>query len=100
MQPNPIDLLQPVFEFVEGLINDYGDILFMVLVYAAIPFLAWVLSGGLRRKFLAAKRGTSVPPVVLIYLPLGLSRLPPEPNPPLIGQDYEPHYCEFDGDRS
>jgi hypothetical protein len=98
MHLNASELLQPVFDFLDGLIRDYGDILFILFTYAAIPFLVWVSCGGLRRKFLAGKRGTNVPSVTVIYLPLGLSRPPPEPLPPLIGHDYEPHGCEHDCD--
>lgn len=50
MHLNAPELLQPVFDFLDGLIRDYGDILFMLFTYATIPFLVWVLSGGLRRK--------------------------------------------------
>lgn len=98
MRINGPELLQPVFDFFDGLIRDDGDTLLMGFTYVAIPFLGWVLCGGLRRKLLAGKRGTNVPSVTVIYLPLGLSRPPPEPFPPLIGHDYEPPGCEHDGD--
>jgi hypothetical protein len=98
MRINGSEFLQPVFDFLDGIIRDYGDILFMLFTYAAIPFLVWVLCGGLRRRLLAGKRGTNVPPVTVIYLPLGLSRPPPEPLSPLIGQDYEPPCCNHEGD--
>lgn len=100
MHLNAPELLQPVFHFLNALIRDYGDILFMLFTYAAIPFLIWVLCGGLRRTFLAGNRGTNVPAVVVIYLPLGMSQPPPEPLPPLIGQGCEPCCSEFDGDCS
>lgn len=98
MHLNAPELLQPVFEFLDDTIREEGDILFMLFAYAAIPFLVWVLCGGLRRKLPAGKRGTNVPSVTVIYLPLGFSRRPPEPLPPLIGQDYESPCCEYDGD--
>jgi hypothetical protein len=98
MNTNGAELLQPVFDFLDGIIRDYGDILFILFTYAAIPFLVWVLCGGLRRKLLEGKRDTNAPRVTVIYLPLGLSRPPPEPLPPLIGQGYEPCCCEHDGD--
>ena len=98
MRINGPELLQPVFDFLDGLIRDDGDTLFMGFTYVAIPFLVWVLCGGLGRKLLAGARGRNVPSVTVIYLPLGLSRPPPEPFPPLIGQDYEPSGCEHDDD--
>jgi hypothetical protein len=66
--------LQPVFDFLDGIIRDYGDILFMLLTYAAIPFLIWVLCGGLRRKLLTGGRDANVLPVTVICLPLGQER--------------------------
>jgi hypothetical protein len=50
MNLNGSELLEPVFHFLDGLIHDHGDILYMGLVYASIPLIAWILSGGLRRK--------------------------------------------------
>lgn len=98
MHLNASKFLQPVFDFLDGIIRDYSDILFMLFTYAAIPFLVWLLCGGLRRKFFTGERGTSAPPVVAIYLPIGLSRPLPEPLPPLIGQDHEPPDCGYDAD--
>lgn len=98
MQLNAPELLNPVLDFLDGIIRDHGDILFMLFTHASIPFLVWVLCGGLRRKLLGGKRGAKVPSVTVIYLPLGLSRPPPEPFRPLMGQDYGPPGCEHDGD--
>ena len=50
MHNDPIYLLDPVFHFLDRMIHDHGDILFVFLVYASIPLMAWILSGGLRRK--------------------------------------------------
>ena len=89
-------LLQPVFDFLDRLIRDYGDILSMVFVYAAILFLAWVLSVGLRRKLY---RGKPAPHVTVgLYLPIG--RPPPQPPPlppPIIGSEPDP-FPDDDGD--
>ncbi len=79
MRINGPELLQPVFDFFDGVIRDDGDTLFMGFTYVAIPFLVWVLCGGLRRKLLAGGRGTNVPSVTVIYLPIAPPRLPPEP---------------------
>ena len=43
------ELFKPPFRFLDGLVRDYGDILYMGLVYASPLLIAWVLSGGLRR---------------------------------------------------
>ncbi len=37
MNPHPVHALDPVFEFLDGLIRDHGDTLFTVACYAAIP---------------------------------------------------------------
>ena len=36
MHLNASELLQPVFDFLDGIIRDYGDILFMLFTYDAI----------------------------------------------------------------
>ena len=44
------EFMQPVFHFLDNAIWDYGDYLYMGLVYASLPLIGWILSGGLRRK--------------------------------------------------
>ena len=80
------ELMQPVYHFLDGLIRDYGDLLFVVLVNAAVPLIGWILSGGLRRKQ-SAQEHTSI---IVIYAP---TRPPPVP-PPIIGR--EPHSSSGD----
>jgi len=46
---NGAELLQPVFQFLDRIIREDGDILYMLLVYASIPLIAWILNGGLLR---------------------------------------------------
>ena len=41
---------QPVFHFLDHAIQEYGDYLYMGLVFAAIPLIGWILSRGLRRE--------------------------------------------------
>jgi hypothetical protein len=50
MQIKALELEQSVLKFLDGVISDYGVYIFMGLVFLLIPFLAWGLSGGLRRK--------------------------------------------------
>ena len=83
MRINGPELLQPVFDFLDGLIRDHGDTLFMVFTYAAIPFLVWVLCGGLRRKLLRGKQMPHVPPVIVIHMPVGRPTPPSEPFQPV-----------------
>ena len=86
---NGPELLEPVFHFVDGLIRDYGDILYMGLVYATIPLIAWILSGGLRRK----KSWQNHTSIILIRTP---TRPPPLP-PPIIRRESD-SFSDDDGD--
>jgi hypothetical protein len=47
---NPATLLNPVFNFLDALILDYGVYLYLVFVCLSLGAIAWVLGGGLRRK--------------------------------------------------
>ena len=75
-------LLQPVFDFLDGLICDYGDILFTLFTYAAVLVLLWVLCGGLRRKIFRGKPIPHVPPVIVLHIPIGRPTPSPEPFNP------------------
>ena len=92
MQPKAIELLQSVFEFLDGIIRDDGLYIFIGFVYLLIPFTIWAVGGGLRRKLLKGKPMPHVPPVIVIYQP-GMPPRPPEtfdPFPPLR----DPPDCE------
>ena len=51
MNLNAGEVLKPVFDFLDAAIADYGVYLFLVLVWASVVVLAWIFSGGLRRRF-------------------------------------------------
>ena len=95
MHLNAAKLLQPVFDFLDGLIRDHGDTLFMVFTYAAIPFLIWVLCGGLRRKLYHGKQAPYVPPVIVVHIPIGRLAPPPAPCNPFPPY-HEPPHCDHD----
>ncbi len=78
MNPHPVQMLDPVFRFLDELIRNHGDLLYMGLVYAAIPLIVWILGGGLPRKDSAQQAHTSI---IVIHAPV---RPPPQP-PPIIG---------------
>ena len=50
MSLNPATLLNPVFNFLDDLISDYGVYLYLVFVWLSLAVIAWVLGGGLRRR--------------------------------------------------
>jgi len=74
------ELLQPVFHFLDRMIGEYGDVLYILLVYASIPLIAWILSGGLRRR---QSRQLNHTAIIVIWPPV---RPPPLP-PPIIGRE-------------
>jgi hypothetical protein len=89
MQMKALELEQSVLKFLDGVIADYGLYIFMGLVFLLIPFLAWVLSGGLRRKLLKGKPMPHVTAVIGLQIPIGRPTPPPEsfdPFPPLRDQ--------------
>ena len=90
MNPHPVQMLDPVFRFLDGMSDDYGLYLFMGFVYVAIPFLVWVLCGGLRRRLLKGRPMTHVPPVIVIPLP-GRPPQPPETFNPFPTYHQPPH---------
>ena len=51
MNLNPADVLDPVFHFLDGLLDQYGVYFYLAFVWLSVLVLAWVFSGGLRRKF-------------------------------------------------
>ena len=83
-----VDGLTPVFDFLDGIIRDYGLNIFVGFVYVLIPFTAWALSGGLRWKLLRGKSMRQVPPVIVIHLPVG------RPTPPTESYNPFPPLCE------
>ena len=51
MNLNPATVLDPVFHFLDWIIAEWGVYLFLAFVWLSVLVLAWVFSGGLRRKF-------------------------------------------------
>jgi hypothetical protein len=80
---NGPESLKPVLDFLDALIAEHGHILYMVLVYISLPLIAWILSGGLRRR-LSHRENAAAPPIIVIW------RTSPPPSPPDIVGDYRP----------
>ena len=51
MNLNPATVLDPVFHFLDEAIADYGVYLYLALVWLSLIVIAWIFSGGLRRKY-------------------------------------------------
>ena len=71
---NGPELLKPVFHFLDRIIHEQGDILYMALVYVWVPLIVWILSGGLRRKQFRRDFAVSI-------------RRPPMRPPTIIGRE-------------
>ena len=77
MNLNAGETLQPVFNFLDEAIADYGVYLYLIIVWLSLILIVWIFSGGLRRKIRHQPHITSG---------IGIVILPPtrQPPPPLI----------------
>ncbi len=73
MNLNPGEVLNPVFHFLDDAIADYGVYLYLALVWLSVIVIAWIFSGGLRRKMRQQPR-----------ISVGIVIQPSAPPPPLI----------------
>lgn len=48
---SPPDILDPVFDILDGVILEWGVYPFLAFVWLSVLVLVWVFTGGLRRKF-------------------------------------------------
>ena len=84
MNLNPATVLNPVFNFLNVLISNYGVYLYLVFVWLSLAVIAWVLSGGLRRRQPPGNSGT-------VNFGIIFSTRPPNQSPPpIIITDVDP----------
>jgi len=69
MNPSPAELLDPVFTFLDALIQNYGVYLYLVFVWLSLAVIGWVLSGGLRRESRHGNSATVVPGIIFTMQP-------------------------------
>ena len=81
MNLNAGEVLKPVFDFLDSAIADYGVYLYLVLVWVSVVVIAWIFSGGLRRKY---------PNQPHIRVGIGIIIQPHAPPPPVIVHEFEP----------
>jgi hypothetical protein len=72
-------LLGPVFRFLDAVIYNYGDLLYLLLVYVSIPLIVWILRGGLGRRMGWHRSGTTTHIIVV------RDKVQPPPLPPDVG---------------
>ena len=77
MNLNPAELLNPIFNALDTLIEDDGVYLYLVFVWLSLLVIAWVLSGGLRRKLPHRNSTTLIPGVIFTIQPPSQSSPPP-----------------------
>jgi len=84
MNLNPATVLNPVFNFLDALIQDYGVYLYLVFVWLALLTIGWILSGGLRRKQSHGNSVTVIPGIIVSMRP------PIQSPPPIIITNVDP----------
>lgn len=63
-----LKLLPPIFNVLDGLIENYGVYLYLVFVWLALAFIAWIFSGGLRRR-MKGHSATVIPCIIVMTQP-------------------------------
>jgi hypothetical protein len=79
MNLNPAELLNPIFNALDTLIENDGVYLYLVLVWLALLAIGCILSGGLRRKRPQGNSVTVIPAIIFTMQP------PLQSPPPIIG---------------
>ncbi|MGD0088257.1 MAG: hypothetical protein ABSC24_14165 [Verrucomicrobiota bacterium] len=94
MQPWQIKALEleaSVLKHLDGFIHEHALYFFIGAIYLLLALLAWIFSGGLRRKF--PNQPNVRAGIGIIIQP----HRPPPASPPVIGYEYE-HDQPFDND--
>jgi len=81
---NPADVLNPVFNALDALIQNYGVYLYLVFVWLSLGAIAWVFGGGLRRKRPQGNSTTIISGIMITTRP------PLQTPPPIIGIEIDP----------
>ena len=84
MSSNPAAVLNPVFNALDALIQNYGVYLYLVFVWLSLVVIAWILSGGLRRKRSQGNSATVISGIIFTTRP------PNQSPPPIIITEVDP----------
>jgi len=63
-----LKLLPPIFNALDALIDDYGVYLYLVFVWLALAVIAWIFSGGLRKR-MKESSPTVIPCIIVMPQP-------------------------------
>ena len=77
-----LKLLPPIFNALDSLIENYGVYLYLVLVWLALAVIAWIFSGGLRKR-MKGNAATVIPCIIVMTQP------PRQPEPPIVDIEVE-----------
>lgn len=73
-----LKFLPPIFNALDSLIENYGVYLYLVFVWLALAVIAWIFSGGLRKR-MKGNSTTVIPGIIFTMQP------PTQSPPPIIG---------------
>ena len=89
MNLNPAELLNPIFNTLDSLIENDGVYLYLVFVWLALVASAWIFSGGLRKR-MKGNSVTVIPAIIFTIQP------PRQSQPPIIGIEVEQTWNDDD----
>ena len=83
MNLNPAELLNPIFNALDALIENNGVYLYLVFVWLALLAITWIFSGGLRKR-VKGNSTTIIPAIIFAMQP------PTQSPPPITGIEFDP----------
>ena len=89
MNLNPAELLNPIFNTLDSLIENDGVYLYLGFVWLALLAIAWIFSGGLRKR-MKGNSTTVIPGIIFTMQPQTQS------PPPIIGIEVEQTWNDDD----